>query len=33
MTVEEILAILTENGETATVEDFDDFFIIEVTNE
>lgn len=31
MTIEEILAVLMENGEQVTVEDYDDFFIIETT--
>lgn len=33
MTIEEILAILTEDGEKVTIEDYDDFVIIEATNE
>lgn len=34
MTIEEILEVLTENDEEATVEDYGDFFLIEVnTNE
>ena len=34
MTIEEILEVLTENDEKATVEDYGDFFLIEVnTNE
>lgn len=33
MTIDEILAVLSENGEQITIEEYDDFFIIEATNE
>lgn len=33
MTLDEILAILTEEDETVIIEDYDDFFIIEVSKE
>lgn len=32
MTIEEILKVLTENDEEVIIEDYDDFFIIEVSN-
>lgn len=31
MTIEEILEVLTEENEEVTIEDYDGFFIIEVT--
>ena len=31
MTIEEILEVLIEENEEVTIEDYDDFFIIEVT--
>lgn len=33
MTIEEIIAALVENDEQVTIEDYDDFFIIEIMNE
>lgn len=31
MTIEEILEVLTEENKEVTIEDYDDFFIIEIT--
>jgi hypothetical protein len=33
LTFDELLEVLLEDGETVTVEDYDDFFIIEATME
>lgn len=33
LTIEEMLSVLVGENETVTIEDYDDFFIIEVTKE
>jgi hypothetical protein len=33
LTFDELLEVLLEDGETVTIEDYDDFFIIETTFE